>query len=433
MIVLLGAGRETQALAQRLRREQPDADLAVFDEATPAPDALAMLQAIDVAVHARIDLDDADALPTHAQAVYRSPGISPYRPAVARLIMAGVRVTTPTGWWVAHRDNGDVVAITGTKGKSTTAAMTAHLLRAAGRQVALVGNIGRPALEADEEAETADDVVLELSSYQLADLDVDRPFAVGAVTTLLRDHVPWHGSEARYHDDKLRLLTLARVRLASRSLADHPALERAGGVDLVTCDAAREPIRAALAAADLHGEHLVDDALVALTAVDARLGRPEGCAPLIEALRSFDPLPHRQTPVATIAGRQYVDDSISTIPESAIAAVRTHLVRGPVTVLLGGDDRGQDLAALVELLRDAQVRAVLLGPLAQRLAPALAFAEDRVHQASDLERAVTIAEQVTPPGGTVLLSPAAPSFHAYRDFAARGEHFVALVRALVRP
>lgn len=432
MIVVLGLGRETRELLLVLDREAAAASggprargrsaVLVLDEGRPDPSSLPALHHLDVELVGGVDLDAADAVPATVTQAFRSPGISPYRAALAALRARGVPLTTPTGRWVAGRDGADVIAITGTKGKSTTAALTAHLLRAAGRRVSLRGNIGHPALLAEEPV--SDDIVLELSSYQLADLD--GRLGLGAVTTLLQDHVPWHGSVTRYHADKLRLLTLARFRLTTPQVAAHPAVPR-GGVDAVTTPPGAA-VRAALARAGLVGEHLATDAMVALALVDLRLGRPGGVADLVDALATFTPLPHRLTPVTTRAGVTWVDDSISTVPESAVAAVHAYRPRGPVTVLLGGDDRGQDLSPLVALLRDPEVRAVLVGPLAERLAAALApVAADRVQRASDLPDAVGRAAALTPAGGAVLLSPAAPSFHAYRDFVARGEHFVALV------
>ncbi len=434
MIVLLGLGRETRELARLLRARDARVPLLLLDEGTPDPGVLATLDDLGLDVRIGVDLDVVGAIPTGATAVYRSPGVSPYRPGVAAVVAAGVPVTTPTGWWAAQRDNHDVIAVTGTKGKSTTAAMIAHLLRAAGRDVALLGNIGRAALQADDAALDVDDVVLELSSYQLADLDAR--VALGAITTLLVDHVPWHGSVERYHADKLRLLTVADRVVVTPTVARHDRVEAAGSrIAAVATSTDRAAIGAALRAAGLVGDHLVDDAVLALAVVDQRLALPGGVRPLIGALADFAPLPHRLTPVGDHGGVRFVDDSISTVPESAVAAVRAYMDRGPVTVLLGGDDRGQQLDPLVDLLADERVVAVLLPPLAARLGPALRASGHtdiarRVIDATDLGEAVGVAAARTPPGGSVLLSPAAPSFSSHRDFVARGEHFVALVDAL---
>ncbi len=433
MIGVLGLGRETRELLTVLDRDEPDAEVVVVDERAIDPSQLPTTPRLQLHLLAPVDLDDPAALPDGLETIYRSPGVSPYRAAVAAAVDRGVPTTTPTGRWAAGRDNADVIAITGTKGKSTTAAMTAHLLRAAGHRVELLGNIGRSALSAGP-APAADTVVLELSSYQLVDLPAR--VGLGGITTLLADHVPWHGSLERYHADKLRLLALADRVVLDPQVAAHPtvtaALTGAPPTPLAVATSVAEPrLRPALEAAGLIGDHLVRDAALALALTDARLASAAGITDLADTLAQFSPLPHRLTPVRTLHGVTWVDDSISTVPESAVAATRAYLVRGPVTLLVGGDDRGQDPGPLATLLADDRVRAVLLPPLGARWADRLApVADDRLHHAADLDEAVSIAAAHTPEGGAVLLSPAAPSFSAYRDFSARGEHFTALVAEL---
>ncbi|MFW5933745.1 MAG: glutamate ligase domain-containing protein, partial [Actinomycetota bacterium] len=198
-----------------------------------------------------------------------------------------------------------------------------------------------------------------------------------------------------------------------------------------TTSTAHDRLRPALEAAGLLGDHLVRDAALALALTDARLEHPDGVADLADSLATMTPLPHRLTPVGSRRGVRFVDDSISTVPESAVAAARTYLEHGPVTLLLGGDDRVQDVAPIATLLADDRVRAVLLPPLGDRwLEPLSAVAGERVEWAEDLAGAVELAAERTPAGGTVLLSPAAPSFASYRDFVARGEHFATLVSHL---
>lgn len=429
MIVLLGLGRETSTFLRVADQRRLTTEVVVLDERPREVDELPWLAHVDVRI-GTVDLDDADALAEHAHAelVLRSPGISPYRPALATARERGIPITTPTGWWTSSRAGDDVIAITGTKGKSTTASLVAGVLAAAGRRVALCGNIGTSVLERDlDDAPEVDDVVVELSSYQLADLE--GRVALGAVTTLLRDHVPWHGSVERYHADKLRLLDLADRVIAPGGLdldawrSDAPAAVPSGAL--------RREIATVLHTAGRLGEHVVADAELALAIADARLQRPGGLAELIPALGTVPSLPHRLEDLGRRRGVRFVDDSISTVPESTIAAVRAYREQGPVTVLLGGDDRGQQLDGLVALLDDHDVRAVLLPPLADRLATALSdHLDDRVASVEDLPAAVEAAVAVTPSGGTVILSPAAASHSRYRDFTERGAHFAALVTAL---
>jgi UDP-N-acetylmuramoyl-L-alanine---L-glutamate ligase len=429
VIAVVGLGAETRQLLQVLDAEHRG-DVLLVDERGSLDD-LPTCPNLTIATRTGIDLDDPAALPEAIVEVYRSPGVSPYRPALRALLARGIPITTPTGRWARSRDGSDTIAITGTKGKSTTASLTAHLLAATGRRTALLGNVGQPALALDPRPEV-DDVVLELSSYQLVDLEAS--FAVVGVTTLLRDHIPWHTSLERYHTDKLRLLAMGQRRICSPQPAEVLASAGRGhDVDAVSCPPTPE-VRAATLAAGLRGEHFAQDAMLALALVDARLCRAVGIPELIDAIASFRPLPHRLTHLGHHRGLGWVDDSISTVPESAVAAVAAYRDAGPVTLILGGDDRDQDLAPLVRVLADPQVRAVLLPPLASRLEPALgAVARDRIASADDLEHAVRLALQLTPVGGTVMLSPAASSFSAYRDFAARGDHFVALVSELGPP
>jgi UDP-N-acetylmuramoyl-L-alanine---L-glutamate ligase len=432
MIVVFGLGRETRELLRVLDRDAAGSRVLVLQEGPLAVTELPTVTSLDLDVRAEVSFDDATLLaPDGIEEALRSPGVSIYRGALRSLREAGVPLTTPTGRWTSARDGRDTIAITGTKGKSTTAALTAHLLAASGREVSLRGNIGAPALRVDDEP--SDDVVIELSSYQLADLQ--GAFHVAGVTTLYSAHVPWHGDEARYHADKLRLLDLAQTRIVTRQVAEHPAIAASGGtgprIDGVLAPPT-DAVREAAASAGLVGEHFAVDLALALALVDAHLDVAAGVADLVEAIGSFAPLPHRLTPVIEHAGIRWVDDSISTVPESAVAAAEAYLPEGPVTLLLGGDDRDQDLAPLVTLLSDHRVRALLLPPLSERLDPALRpVAGTRVERVADLAAAVTRAAAVTPAGGCVLLSPAASSFSSYRDFQERGEHFVALVEELV--
>lgn len=426
MIVVLGLGRETRAWLAR-RDPSDTRDVVVLDEGgTGVEDAEGL-----TVLH--VDLDDAGSVRAALAGapideVVRSPGVSPYRAGTSWLVDAAP-TATPTGLWLAGTTPEDLIAITGTKGKSTVASMTAHLLRAAGRNATLAGNIGVALTTVDPSA-ARDDLVVELSSYQLADLVLTRPATVAAVTTLFTDHVPWHGDVARYHADKLRLLDQATWRIVGEQVAELPIA--AGAFDEVAASPTTGVV-AALAAAGMTGPHHAQAAMLALALTERRLGHD--VTELAASLAEFRPLPHRLAPVATVRGRTFVDDSISTVPESTLAALATWRPRGPVTLLLGGDDRGQDVDALVAALADPDVRAALLPPLGGRIAEAVRSSgrttgADGVVEVADLREAVAWADRVTPRGGSVVLSPAAPSFGAFRDFVQRGEVFAGLVGEL---
>ncbi|HVW19200.1 MAG TPA: hypothetical protein VHB30_13220, partial [Solirubrobacteraceae bacterium] len=180
----------------------------------------------------------------------------------------------------------------------------------------------------------------------------------------------------------------------------------------------------------LPGVHNLRNVAAALATADL-LGVPAPAA--LPAIRSFEALPHRlQTVLGEPRGRAWVDDSISTTPQSAIAAMAVYEDR-PLTVLLGGTDRGQEHDELVAALesRRPPTAAVLLADTGPRIAAALTTESVAVRDAADVGEAVALADALTPEGGVVLLSPAAASFPAFRSFEERGERFAAAARALV--
>ncbi len=428
-----GVAREARSLARLLGERLPGARLAVVATDAPAePEALAPFLA-------------AGAEPVHGAAilpalrgcdvVVRSPGVSVYRDELAALRAAGVPVATATGLWMAEPHAAPVVGVTGTKGKSTTATLIAHLLRAAGRTAELAGNVGRPALELLE-APVPDVYVLELSSYQVADLDAGPDLAV--LTNLYREHLDWHGSEERYRADKLRLADLAPAVVyngADPGLAALAARPGASAFGLApgyhvtaagVCDGAALVLPAGRA--PLPGAHNLLNVCAALETL-RRLGADAGDPGA--ALAGFRGLPHRLEVVAERDGVLWIDDSISTTPESALAAVGAFPER-PVVLIGGGYDRGQDYAGLGAELARRGARVIGLpatGPRLVAAARAAGVAGDRATEAGGLEEAVAAAAAAARAGAVVLLSPAAPSFGAYPDFEARGRHFRALVEA----
>jgi UDP-N-acetylmuramoyl-L-alanine---L-glutamate ligase len=350
-------------------------------------------------------------------------------------------VTTATALWLAEHGGQRVIGITGTKGKSTTAALAFHIARAAGCEAHLAGNIGVPALELLDGA-APQLVVLELSSYQIADLQTGPEVAL--VTNLYREHTDWHGSEEVYRADKLRLLGLEGVRTAVLNARDEllvtltPEVElrrygQPAGWDLLDGGVALNG-RAVLAADELplRGAHNALNLCAALSGLEAiGLQLP----PLQSALEGFAALPHRLQPIAERAGVRWVDDSISTTPESSIAALDA-FAESEVVLIAGGQDRGQDYERLAHALveRGAGVIGIpSTGPRLIAAAHRAGMSRIRAREAPDLAAAVELAEEMVAPGGVVLLSPAAPSYDHYRDFEERGERFREMANANRRP
>jgi UDP-N-acetylmuramoyl-L-alanine---L-glutamate ligase len=382
--------------------------------------------------------------------VIRSPGVSLYRPEVKRLSDAGVQMTSGTNLWLAEHTASRTIAVTGSMGKSTTSALLAHLARARGERVVLAGNIGEALLDHLAPPVAPDLWVLELSSFQTADLEGSPAIAV--VLNLVHDHLDWHGSYERYFADKLRVLhdrdrvhavlNARDMRLREIELPNTVSwFGEPGGYD-ADGQAVTFEGRMVLHGADspLLGEHNALNICAALTALSA-LDEPRGGEPPVSdlggALRDFHALPHRVQPVGSVGALTFVNDSISTTPESTIAALNA-LAGRPIVLIAGGFDREQVYDGLAATIVDRGVLAVVALPdTGGRLLEAVRQAAGRARatppallQADGVDAAVASATAAIDGEGIVLLSPAAPSFNAFRDFTERGERFAAAVTRL---
>lgn len=405
-VIILGAGREGGAALRAIRKLGVDADIRVLDE--QAKDGQT-LEDIPVEKYEPVKLDEADV-------IIRSPGISRYREE----FRGRDNMTTATNLWFGEK-HAPVIAITGTKGKSTSSSLTAHLITALGLNARLAGNIGQNPLDLIGEPEP-DWWVLELSSYQTSDLDAHPQIA--AMTSFSPEHLDWHGGVENYLRDKSRLLNLAEKRVINP-------------VDEVTKDLLKRfpdavvPDEAeALPPSNLrgpHNEHLIRLVFAILRTAGFDLEANAGA--IREGLYTFQPLPHRLEPVGEVNGVLYINDSLSTVPTATTAAINAFPDR-PKTVLVGGHDRGIDFAKFGEFVRaQTDVQIITLPDCGDRIAAAIGKDEIVTH-ANSLEEAVKLAAEKTPSGGVVLLSPGAASFGHFIDYADRGRRFSELVSNL---
>lgn len=425
-VAVWGFGREGRAAIGALRARLPQLPLTLFCNAAEA----AAAQAFDAALAIRTEAPDASTL-ARFEVVLKSPGISAYTPALLEAQAHGTRVTSGTALWFAERADARVVAVTGTKGKSTTTALIAHLARALGERTALAGNIGVPLLELlDAQAALW---AVELSSFQTGEAG---PLELGVITSLYEEHLDWHGSRERYLADKLKLADAARTLLVNGTqevllarTAAHPRRLLFGvpGGWHVRAGIIHRAEQAVFAVGQLPvpGEHNALNACAALAALETLGYDARAAAP---ALASFQALPHRLQPLGERDGLDWINDSISTTPQATLAALASVAGRA-VTVIVGGHDRGLDWSAFVAAVGSrANLTIVAQGANGPRIAAALR----EVPLAGSLVEVATLAEAVararvlTPAGGVVLLSPGAPSFDQFRDYAERGRRFAEL-------
>ena len=353
-----------------------------------------------------------------------------------------------------------IVAVTGTNGKTTTTTLIGEIFKNAGKNVLVGGNIGRPLVTEVERFGTGDLIVAEVSSFQLETATTFKP-KVGVILNITPDHLDRHGTMEAYTAAKARIFQSQRSSdvaifgyddpVARRLSADAPgrmaffSMQRAvvsgayldsDQIVITSGDSApglAYQVVCPRSAIRLRGEHNVLNTLAACAVAGAGYVPAEAMRAAIEA---FTGVEHRLETVATIGGVTWVNDSIATAPERVIAALRSY--REPVVLLAGGRDKNllwDEMAALAV----ARCRAVIAfgeyGPQVaehiQRARREVAGARlERVEVVAGLDEAVAAARRCARPGDVVLLSPGGTSYDAYVDFAARGQHFRDLVRAM---
>jgi UDP-N-acetylmuramoylalanine--D-glutamate ligase len=372
-----------------------------------------------------------------ADVVIKSPGISLYREDINKAEKKGVQFLSTTNLWFAEMEDKTIIAVTGTKGKSTTASILYHCLGKMGVPVELAGNIGKPLLDYLDRRDQTDIFVVELSSYQTADIHYTPKISI--LVNLFPEHMDWHGTTDNYYKDKLHLFHPDPSRHTILNYKDRMTRKLTSGWDCVRYFEKEDLIHSksnhiyygatrigTVKNAYLRGAHNLSNICAALSGLEAAGYDPES---VMEGLDDFVGLSHRQEVLGVKAGVLYVDDSISTIPESAIAAIN-RFSGPPVTILLGGFDRRQRYEELAYFLCSKKIHLVITLPDNGGRIAQLIRKEKEIQgkgpdliEADDLFSAVDAARRNTPDGGIVLLSPAAPSYGIYNNFEERGRLF----------
>ena len=448
-IVGLGKGRTTRGLAEFLVRHGAQITVTAKETADQLREGIERLG--DLPVDLILGVGDHEAL-TDADYVFLIPGIPPRVSTVVRAESLGIPVLTEIGLFF-QLCPAPIVAVTGTKGKTTTTTLIGELLARGERPVVVAGNIGEAIIHRLPELTPRHWAVLELSSFQLETLQRSPHIAV--VTNVTADHIDWHGSTEAYVRAKRSILAWQRRDDWAVLNLDDPTtvsmhtgsdgqlfpfsltqrLRRGAYLDADELVVAQDGARHRVLRADrlrIPGRHNVANALAA-----AAVGVLAGIAPeaIGDTLAAFEGVPHRQEHVAEIEGVLYVNNSQGTTPGATITALETY--DRPAVVILGGIAKGTDFTRMAGEVQRRGRAAILIGQAAKEIAAALhATAHARrgeplaVELASTLRDAVVLARARARPGDVVLLSPACASFDMFRDMADRGDQFRALVREL---
>jgi UDP-N-acetylmuramoylalanine--D-glutamate ligase len=383
---------------------------------------------------------------TGAQLIVMSPGVPPSVPVLAAARATGVPIIGEVE--LAYRWlQGRVIAITGTKGKSTTTALTGRMLQQAGFLATVGGNIGAP-LSAQVDESTPDTLhVVEVSSFQLEQIDRFHPW-IAVMLNFSPDHLDRHASLEEYGLAKARIFEnqgpgdyavvnaddQGALSLAASLAATRRMFSRRGRIGdgtviedgwIVDRQAGRSRQLVPLDRIRLLGEHLVDDVMAAATV--AMLAGADAAA-MTAAVSTFSGLAHAMELVADFGGVRFVNDSKATNVEAAVRSVESF--QSGVVAIVGGKFKGGDLGLLRSPLGGRAKAVVAIGeakPLVrQALADVIA-----VRDATDMDDAVATAFELARPSGVVLLAPACASFDMFRDYAERGERFKQAVERLI--
>jgi UDP-N-acetylmuramoylalanine--D-glutamate ligase len=358
------------------------------------------------------------ALVADVDLLVKSPGVPNELPLVVAARERGVTVWSEVELGSRLLGN-PVIGVTGTNGKTTTAELLGAVFAAAGRPVAVAGNVGRPLTGLDGALAEDAWVVCELSSFQLEDIESFRP-RVAVLLNLTPDHLDRHGDLDAYRAAKLRIFENQEpddVAILPRGFGPVPG--RARRVEFAPDDELpAEPL--------LRGGHNRENAAAATAAARAA-GVPD--AAVAAALATFAGVPHRLELVRDVNGVRFVNDSKATNPEAAARALAAY--PPGLRVILGGSRKDTPFAGLAQQARVARVAcAYLIGEAADELAEALATEGVRFRHSGDLEGAVSEAFADAEPGDVVLLSPACASYDQFSNYEERGGRFRELVEAL---
>ena len=434
-IVVMGAARSGMAAATLLAER--GARVTLTDLRGTLADPVDAERLLGAGVSLELGGHVAETL-TAASLIVLSPGVPLSQPVLAAPRRAGVPIVGEVEL-AARWLRGRIVAITGTKGKSTTTTLVGRMLEVAGMTALVGGNIGHP-LSAQVAASTPETIhVVEVSSFQLETIETFHPW-IAVLLNFSPDHLDRHASVEDYAHAKARVFENQRERDWMVINGDDPAvLEIAktgrarqvcfssrssleagifiGPSAIVSRQAGRDETLIPLSAVKLIGPHLLAD--VAAAAAVARLAGVSA-ATMTRAVESFTGLEHALEPVAALRDVRFVNDSKATNVEAAVRAVESF---GPgLVVILGGRYKGGDFRRLREPLLARGATVVAIGEAQSRIEEALADAVP-IQAASSMADAVRRAFEAAPPGGTVLLAPACASFDMFVDYAERGRAF----------
>lgn len=439
-VLILGYGKEGQSAHRHLLQHHPDKTIGVADKHPIA-------STVESPVRLHLGDDYLESIPLY-DVVVRSPGV----PSRLPKLREAKHVTSATNIFFSECP-GTIIGVTGTKGKSTAAALIHHILKQTRQDVRFVGNIGNPALDYLEHAARDSVFVMELSSYQLEDIHYNPHIAV--MLAITPEHLDHHLSFGQYvkakegvvrHQTSNDIVIFNPVHLAAAALAEQSQAKkyrfsispqsdascwRDNQAIYVTTKHSQPQFVMSTDDIPLLGSGNLENCLAAIS-VAAIMDVP--VEQIGKAVAEFQPLEHRLEPVGEVAGIRFYNDSLATTPEATIHALEA-LGEEVETLIAGGFDRGLDYSAFGKFLaqREKLKNLILFPDTGKRILAAMMEAgvdgevRIRTYEVSSMPEAVVIAFESTSAGKVCLMSPASASFNLFADYKERGELFKKLV------
>ncbi len=416
-VLILGFGREGKSSLAFIKKYLPHAEVGIADKNEAAFKDL--VENPDASNNPKLYFGDNyfDAINDY-DIVLKTPGIS--------LLGKDVdisKITSQTDLFLEEFHD-QIIGITGTKGKSTTSTLIYHLLKESGKDAILAGNIGIPIFDIIEQINNKSIIVFELSAHQLQ--FIHRSPHIGILLNVFEEHLDHFGTFGAYRDAKLNIIRKMDERdwaVTNTEFCYEADLMMVHSLNYQYYD-----FDVNWDEMPLKGDHNRLNVKAALCAIHA-FGIP--VEEVLPYLYTFQPLEHRQELVGTFKGVTFYNDSISTIPQAAIAALQT--IKNVTFLLLGGFDREIDYSPLIEYLTKNPIKHILYtGKAGQRMFEMLQSAgyKGDIKNFKDLNEAFEIIKSLSKPGDVCLLSPAAASYDQYRNFEERGRFFKKLAKDL---
>lgn len=385
------------------------------------------------------DLDDIDL-------IVKSPGIYPFHELLEKAREKNIEIISDIELSYRNLKTENVIAVTGTNGKTTTTTILGDILRRVAKTY-VVGNIGRGILEITKEASDDDYVVIEASSFQLEDTIDFKPH-IGVLTYVTSDHLDWHKTRQNYVDAKFKIFKnqdendFAILNYEDKNLAEeyklkaekyYFSMEKIGDKGAYVDNGKiyfnnGEKTEEVLDIKDIKipGDHNVRNIMAAIIAckllnIDLDL--------IKKSILSFTGVEHRIEFVREVDGVKYYNDSKGTNPDSTEVAVAA--MDGDVVLIAGGYDKGADFDNLIEKSKDKIKTAILFGETAEKISNSCKKSGVEFYITEDLKKAVELARKLSSSGDDVLLSPACASWDMYKSYEIRGQHFKDLVKELM--